>query len=154
MGVEKDPKRFEREVADVVDRWAAEGKRLQPQFIANEIIQNHEGGLARQNDDVDFLRHYTFKGVRQSVGAYISKKFGDTRADRESIAAILPGFEYVQTHYVIGSGDDAEGVPVETMSDDDIDARAQLLMRRGDSLHAHADELLRFKRLRGQNRAA
>jgi hypothetical protein len=145
---EKGPEKFEREIAEAVDRWASEGKRLTPQFITHEIIQLHEDGLARQNEHVDFLRHYTFKGLRQCVGQYISKKFGESRVDRESMATKLPGFEYIQTHYIVGSGDEEEAVPVEAMTDEDIEARVNLLRKRGKACFAHADELERFKLMR------
>jgi len=106
--------------------------------------------LARQNEHTDFFKHYAYKGHRKDVGSYIAKVYGGDDEDDSDGQHILEGFEYVQTHYVIERDGSKIGVRVENMSDDEIDARVQLLERRGAACIAHADDLKRFKNRRAK----
>lgn len=142
---------FEMEIAAKVAELDAAGKDLVPAFITHEIITAHDAGLARQNEHTDFFKHYAYKGHRQDVGAYIAKVYGDRPSDQEPDSQhVLHGFEFVQTHYVIERDGSKVAVRVEHMTDIEIDARVRLLQRRGKACIAHADELARFKNLRGQ----
>jgi hypothetical protein len=139
---------FDLEIAAHVAAWDAAGKELVPAFITHEIITKHEPGLARQNDHTDFFKHYAYKGHRKDVGSYIAKVYGDNDGGSKGAESFLPGFEHVQRHYVLKRGGEDVAVPVELMTDIEIDARVQLLKRRGRACLAHADELDRFKLLR------
>lgn len=143
--------KFEQEIAAKVAEYESAGKEIVPQFITHEIIQSHEAGLARQNDHTDFFRHFTYKGHRKEVGSYIAKRFGDNEdgGEGEQRQPVLPGFEYVQRHYIVKRGDESVAVAVDMLTDDEIDARVQLLRKRGAACQAHADELSRFKHIRG-----
>jgi len=141
-------KKFDLEIATTVAAWDVAGKELVPAFITHEIITRHEPGLARQNEHTDFFKHYAYKGHRKDVGSYIAKAFGDDDEKQKTLDSFLPGFEHVQRRYVIKRGAEDVAVLVEAMTDAEIDARVQLLKRRGRACLAHADELARFKVLR------
>lgn len=141
--------RFDVEIAAVVSAWAAAGRELTPAFITHEIVTAHEQrGLARECDDTLFFKHYTYKAVRKDVGAYIAKVYGGD-SDVEPKTPPLPGFDHIQQYYVIKRGKEDVAVPVAQMTDDEIDARIQFLKRRAGACLAHADELHRYKTLRG-----
>jgi hypothetical protein len=140
---------FETEIAVVVAQWDKAGRDLVPSFITNELVQSHKHGLARANEHTPFFEHYTYKGLRQHVGAFISKNYGDDDRDEKIDQQVLPGFDFVQRRYVITRGDEKVAVLVECMTDDELDAHVQFLRRRGQACMSHADELARFKHLRG-----
>lgn len=140
--------KFELEIATTVAQWDKAGKELVPAFITHEIITKHEAGLARTNEHTEFFRHFAYQGLRKDVGAYISKVFGDTDDERKQLEMVLPGFEHIQRRYVIKRKGEDVAVHPNDMTDDEIDAREQLLRRRGRACFAHADELSRFKALR------
>lgn len=145
MGTES---KFELEIATTVAEWDKAGKELVPAFITHEIITKHEAGLARQNEHTDFFKHYAYLGHRKDVGTYIAKVYGDTDDERKKLELVLPGFEHIQRRYVIKRNGEDVAVHPNDMTDEEIDAREQLLRRRGRACFAHADELKRFKSLR------
>lgn len=146
--------KFEIEIAAHVAAWDRAGKELVPAFITHEIITKHEPGLARTNEHTEFFKHYTYKGHRKDVGSYIAKMYGDDDDKQKTLDQFLPGFEHVQRRYVIKRGSEDVAVLVEQMTDDEIDARVQLLKRRGRACLAHADELARFKAIRASHPVA
>lgn len=140
---------FDLEIAATVAEWDKAGKELVPAFITHEIITKHEPGLARTNEHTEFFKYYAYKGHRKDVGAYIAKVFGDTDDDEQKkLELVLPGFEHIQRRYVVKRNGEDVAVHPNDLSDPEIDAREQLLRRRGRTCFAHADELKRFKALR------
>lgn len=144
--------KFDQEVANKIAQWAAAGRDIVPSFITHEIVQSHVGGLARQNEHTLFWEHHTYKSLREDVGRYITKAYG--KEDEEKKAVLLPGFEYVQQFYIVRRGDEDVAVAPAAMSDEEIDAKVQLLRRRGTACFAHADEFDRYKKMRGSSKAA
>jgi len=140
---------FELEIAATIEAWRTAGKVLVPQFITHEIITKHEPGLARTNEHTEFFKHYAYKGHRKDVGAYIAKVLTDEEDSEKHVKSLLlPGFDFVQTHYVIKRGGGDVGVPVDQMTDEECHARAEMIRRRGTACLAHADELDRYVLLR------
>ena len=103
---------FELEIATVVAAWDAAGKELVPAFITHEIVTKHEPGLARPNEHTDFFKHYTYKGHRKDVGAYIAKVYGDDDEERKKMELLLPGFEHLQRRYVVKRGEEEVAVRI------------------------------------------
>lgn len=150
------PEAFAREIALTVHKWRDANRVLVPQFITHEIITLREAsGLARTNENTEFFKYYAYKGHRQDVGSYISKEFPDAddkKPDKKQY--VMDGFEYVQRYYIVKRDGDDVAVPVDAMTDVEIDARTQLLRRRGQTCLAHADELARYKELRRKSEVA
>jgi len=145
--------KFEQEIAVLVDKWASEERELVPTFITKALIDGHIGGLARANEHTPFFEHYTHKGVRNDVGKYLAKKFGDT-AGEGGKQLVLDGFEHLQRYYIIKR--DGVEVPVlfEQITDEEFRAKAKMLRRRGAACYAHADEIERYIDLRKPAAAA
>lgn len=145
--------KFDEEIAILVAKWDDAGRELVPSFITKALIDSHIGGLARANVHTPFFEHYTYKGVRQDVGRYLSKRYGDNDKPEEKQHA-LPGFEHLQRHYIIKRGDEEVPVYFEQITDEEFRAKAKMLRRRGAACFAHADEIERFIDLRKTQSAA
>lgn len=159
--------KLQAEIATKVDGLAADGSPLKPAWIAHAICNDHKAGLAKAEDDpktkkaarqkhnVEFWMHGGYRTVRREAGTYITKKYGgEGTGTAEHRQLTLPGYEYVQTHYVVERDGDEIAVPAHELSDDEIDARISTFKAYGAAYLAHADELKRFKSLRRQSGAA
>lgn len=137
-----------REITAKVDDLAAECKSLHPAWITHDICLGHMAGLG-QGDDADFWRHAGYIAVRAEVGQYLRKYYSADKApDDDEGQRRLPGFEYVQTHYIVDRDDTEIAVPTTDLSDDEISRIAARLRATGSALFAHADDLERFQRSR------
>ena len=125
------------------------GEPLRAQWIAHEVCEEHTEGLA-ENDHADFWRHGGYKACREEVRRCIGKRVGDKPKARDNQLK-LPGFDHLQEYYLVERGGDEIGVPVDGMTDDEIDAKAHLYRQMGMGCFAHANELDRFKKWRQEN---
>jgi hypothetical protein len=144
--------KYEHEIAALVDKWADASRELVPSFLTKALIDNHVGGLARANEHTPFFEHYTYRGVRDHVGKYLLKKYGMSDEDKKQ--KTFPGFEHLQTHYMVKRGEEIVPVEVDLISDDDLYANAKMLRRRGKACYAHADEIERFIEFRRDSKSA
>lgn len=133
------------EIAAKVDALAAAGQPLNPSWITHEICNDHKTGLVG-NAHSDFWRHGGYRTARQETGAYITKKYGGGKVVSTGHKQLtLPGYDHVQTHYIVERKGDEIGVPTHDLTDDEIDARVAVFRAYGVAYFAHADELERFK---------
>ena len=138
---------YDAEIAATVTKWDKAGKALHPTWISHAICKKHKAGLVSGSKHALFWEHCTYKQCRQDTSRFITKHYGDNSGadDREDRQPVFPGFEHVQRRYVVKRDGDEVAVLAEDLTDDEIDARALLLRRRGKSCEAHAKELIRFK---------
>lgn len=144
---EQLPEVYAREIRQTVEAWDKSGKHLVPTFITHEIVKRHVAGLARANEHTPFYEHFAHKGCRSEVGRYISKTYGDEAADAKKPDTFF-GYEYIQRHYVITRDGEDIAVPIDDLTDAEIEARVEMLRKRGLACLAHADELERYRSLR------
>lgn len=138
-----------REISAKVDDLAAAAKSLHPAWITHDICIDHVVGLG-DGHDADFWRQAGYIAVRAEVGQYLRKYYSaDKTPDEEDEGQRrLPGFEYVQTHYIVERDGDELAVPTTDLSDDEIVRITARLRATGAALFAHADDLERFQRSR------
>jgi hypothetical protein len=137
--------RFEIEIAKRVSEWDKDGKDLVPSFITAAIVQSHEqDGLVRENDHTLFFLHYTYKAVRQDVGAYILKHFSIDSKKPEQVEITLHGFEYVQRRYIVKRDGQDIAIAPNLLTEKERAALLQRLRKSGKSILAHADEVERY----------
>lgn len=141
--------RVRREITAKVDDLAAASRSLHPAWITHDICIGHVVGLA-EGDDADFWRQAGYIAVRAEVGQYLRKYYSADKSpdDTEEGQRRLPGFEYVQTHYIVERDGDELAVPTTDLDDDEIARIAARLRATGGALFAHADDLERFQRSR------
>lgn len=138
-----------REITAKVDDLAAAAKALHPAWITHDICVGHLGGLG-EGDDADFWRNAGYIAVRAEVGQYLRKYYSADKSpdDDDEGQRRLPGFEYVQTHYIVERDGDELAVPTTDLNDDEIGRITARLRATGAALFAHADDLERFQRSR------
>lgn len=134
------------EIGDVLDALAAKGERWHAQWITHAICDQHAAGLV-EGDDADFWKYTGYQTVRTHVRKVISDRAGDgaDRASRQQQIA-LPGFErdHIQDYYLVNREGDDVAVPIVSLTDAEIEAKASLYRSMGRACFAHADELDRF----------
>lgn len=137
-----------REITAKVDDLAADARALHPAWITHDICVGHLVGLG-DGDDADFWRQAGYIAVRAEVGQYLRKYYSaDKSPDDEDGQRRLPGFEYVQTHYIVERDGDELAIPTTDLNDDEIARITARLRATGSALFAHADDLERFQRSR------
>lgn len=134
------------EISATIDAIIDAGEPLRAQWIAHTVCENHNEGLA-SNEHADFWRHGGYKTCRDEVRRCINRRIGDT-AEQDDKQLVFDGFEHLQRYYMVTRDGDQIGVPVEHLTDDEIDAKAALYRGYGAACYAHADELHRFKHWR------
>lgn len=133
------------EIGDHLDRLAKRGEPWVATWVASAICGDHD--VLPANEDGEFWRWNGYQNVRNLVRKQINKRAGD-KADRaHSHQLVLHGFDrdYLQDYYMVERDGKEIGVPVTTMSDDELDAKAGLHRAMGAAHYGHADELERFK---------
>lgn len=136
------------EIDAVIDAKLAAGETLHPTWIAHHICAAHEPGLG-DGEDADFWRHGGYRTCRDAVTQRI-KRVAGIQMERSATQPTLPGFEHVQTHYVVTRDGEEIGVPTDFLTDAEIDEVAARIEAMGKTCIAHARELKRLKRLRSQ----
>lgn len=129
------------EIKSILDQLTDQNKVWKATWITHEICENHKHELS---GDAEFSRFNIYENVRGEVTKTINKFAGDKPA-KEDNQLPLEGFDYVQSHYVITRDGEDVGLPVYQMEADEIDAKVSLYRKMGNTCHAHADELVRFK---------
>ena len=132
------------EIASAVDAKIAAGERLLASFITQQVCGAHLAGLA-ENDHAALWRKGGYRWVRDETRRYISKCLGTDEADAKNNQSAFPGFEHVQSHYLVQREGEDVGVPALQLTDDEIEAKAALYKSMGAACFAHAGELVRFK---------
>lgn len=130
--------------AIIQDRMAA-GDALHPAWIAQAVCAAHEPGLI-EGDDKLFWLHAGHLTVRKAVLDRVRLVAG-TSPER-SAAPTLPGFEHLQTHYIVKREGDEIAIPTSNLTDEELEGIAARIDAMAETCKAHAREVRRFKRLR------
>jgi len=136
------------EINKELDRLATEKLPWRASFIAHAICNNHADGLVEGDEEhKNFWRHCGYEKTRSAVTRCINKRAGDT-PEEDDRQFRLPGYDHVHLYYVVRRNGDDVGVPVEDLTDDEIDLKSDRYREMGRTCFSHADELQRFKRER------
>ena len=138
------------EIATECDEVNARGEKLHPTWIAHKICSNHNEGLVCGSEHSDFWEWSAHRTVRSEVGTYLRCAYG--AGSDEAVQLSLPGFEHIQTHYIVARDETEIAVSVYEITDDEI-KKIMRIMRRGiRTQSAHCDELARFMALRNSGK--
>lgn len=145
---------YERILTDEInrelDRLQAAGERWVANWVAQAIVQRHEGELA---PDAFFWRHTGYTSTREAVRRIINARAGD-KADRgaDDRQIALPGYRHLQAYYLVKRKGSDVGVPIHDMSDGELDGKAARYEAMSVACRDHADELRQFKKARRAKR--
>jgi hypothetical protein len=139
---------LKQEIADKCEAMSRAGSPLHPAWITHAICNDHAEGLSAESEHADFWRHGGHRTVRSEVGQYLRKEFGPDAESKSRSQPAFPGFDYIQSHYIVEREGDELAIPTTELTDEEIDATIARMRSTAATLYAHADELERFKSLR------
>jgi hypothetical protein len=130
------------EISSVVDGLMNQKKIIDASKVTDVICKNHSDELLYQN--ADFSRFNIYSNVRREVRSFVSKKLGTD--DEQAIAGqlTLDGFRHVQQYYAIERKGIPLVVPIEQMSDKEIEEKAAWHRKCGKAHFEHARELMQY----------
>ena len=138
------------EIENIRQRYLAQDAEVYPHWVAQEICEDHKAGFA-DNEDGEIARDCMYQMVRAWTTKVIRKERKASNGDRE----LFPGYEHLCKSYVIKRHAQWVEVPLDCMSDAEIDAYIEVLEGQAQACYRHKSELLRYKRIRaGQLKGA
>lgn len=129
------------EINAKIDELDRTGQEWSPQWIAHTVCAAHDDGLA-QNEHAEFWKYGGYKTCREETRRCINRRAGDEES--AELQMVFEGFEHLQRYYVVERKGDSVGIPVEQLSDEELQAKAALHRSFGAAHFAHADEIDRF----------
>jgi len=131
------------EIEEILNALEEERRPWNPDWITTAICGNHEHGLANNGEDIEFWQYCGQTACREAVRRCINKRAGD-RPEQDDGQLILPGWEHLQTYYLVKRNDTTIGISVFGLTDEEIREKAKEYRKMGEGCFAHAEELLRF----------
>jgi len=110
-------------------------------WIANSVMSDH--GLIAEADPDGFHHTCSFRTVREYTRRVVSRYDGSPTATPDP-QIVLPGFERLQTHYLIDRDGEQTMVRVDRLSSAERRAKAAELRAMGAGCYQHAEELDRY----------
>ena len=148
------------EINKKLDGLEAEKEPWRATWVAHAVCEDHAAGLVRPEDDAeaaehaDFWRHGGYQTCRGLVAKCIGRRAGGGLDEVKPKQESLPGFDHLQTYYMVERDGDEIGVHRDEMTDAELDGKAKFLEDMGAACLSHAKELRRFKHLRRETKAA
>ena len=137
------------EINRELNRLAAEGSEWKAGWVAHAICREHFEGLT-DNDHEKFWRHCGYRSCREEVRRCINTRIDDQPEPRSDPQMRLPGFEHLQSYYLVHRGNDDVGVAINKMTSAEICEKASRYRTMGKACYAHADELMRYLATRSE----
>ena len=140
------------EAMDLIRGQLQEKRTAPAEMIAAAIVDRRE---TPDGTDREWFVYCTYGYVRSVVRRAVRAFKG--KPEEESGQQFLPtleGFDYVQEGYMVERGDKQIVVPTNQMTDREIDEKVAFLETMADTCKAHAKELIRYKSMRRNERAA
>lgn len=128
------------EIETLVLERIEEGLVTDTAVLARNIMDAHPD---LRGQDAEFYELCAWRHVRVSIRMVLRdhKLIG-----REpSAQLLLPGFDHLQKAYAIGQEEEPKIVPIDKMSKEDLEAKAEELRQMAFGCLEHADELDRYR---------
>lgn len=116
-------------------------QKLSPAWITQSVL----------NDHPEPCSHFHLCCTRMAIRKEVTQRINKVEGSMPHPQLKLEGFAHLQEYYVIDSADEEdskEGVPVDLMSDEQLDRKADAYDAMGVACHEHAAEIRRYKELR------
>lgn len=131
-------------VREYIDEKLARGEVVVVDWLTHEIIGGRPG---IEEDDTEFYRVCAFVHIKDVVKRCV-RKFDTKPITDEQL--VLDGFEHLQVAYTVPRNGRIELVPVDQLSDVELEARAAEYEAMAKGCRAHARELRTFAASRQQ----
>lgn len=137
----ENEKSLYQEVRELVASRVSAGVIVRVEWLTTEIIAGKD---RVEGDDLPFYTVCAYKHVTDVVKRCIGKYEPKATPTEDP----LPGFEHMQKAYPVERDGDRVLVPVDQLSDAEIEARADEYMTMAKGCIAHAKELRAFRQMR------
>lgn len=137
-----------REVREYIADKISQGHIVSVDWLTHDIVRNKsdiEGG------DVEFYRVCAFTHVRDVVKRCVGKYDAKPKSDAQ---LTLDGFEHLQVAYSVERSGQVVLVPVDQLSDEEIELRAAEYDKMARGCIGHAEELRAYRITRASQQAA
>lgn len=131
------------EVRKIIADKVAGGEVIVVDWLTHEIIAGKAG---IEGPDTEFYRVCAFTHVKDVVKRCVGKYDAKPDSDRQ---LVLTGFEHLQVAYTVMRQGDIVLVPVDQLTDEEIENRAKEYDLMAEGCRAHALELRSYRRERG-----
>lgn len=128
------------EVCKIIDDTVDKGQQTQASWIATSVITKHP---EITGNDSDFYTLCAREHVRDTVRSAL-RRYKPQAGDSDP-NLVLPGFKRLLKAYPIEREGDQVIVPIDQLSDPELDAKINELRAMGEGCFEHADELTRYK---------
>ena len=135
--------KLKAEINAVLDHLQSNNLDMIPQFVANQIINEHVDTLP-DDESRDFWLHCGYSKTREMVTRCINRRLDNDGSSESSQQHVLPGFDHLQNYYVVTREGYDTGLPIERISDAELKAKAKLYRSNGLANLAHSEEILRY----------
>src|SRR5258706_8643914 len=136
-----------QEINSEIDDRLASGQAINVSWLIQSILAIHP-----EDDLSDFSKCARFEFVNDEVGRCV-RRFKEPEPE-ELAQLTLPGFKKLQKAYRLTRNDEAIIVPIEAMSDDELEAKAIEHDEASRGHRTHARELRRYIKARRRLAAA
>lgn len=137
-----------REIREAIDARIASGEVITRDSLTHDIVR---GKSKIEGEDIEFYRVCAFKFVADLVRKCIGKFDARPETDPQ---LVLDGFEHLQKAYTVQRGGQTVLVPIDQLTDIEIELRAQDYEKMAKGCLAHSRELRSYKRNRTTGEAA
>ena len=137
------------EIAAEIEFLRERRRPILPDWITQNVCSRHQAALesAESEEDAAFWRFTGYAFTRDLVRRVINETMGPNSGG-DAKQRVLPGFEHLQEYYLVKREGDQVGVPIEEMTDAEIDAKMEEHDKMGSAHFAHRDELATYKEQR------
>lgn len=140
---------LDAEIRSVIADKIKAGAVLEPRWLAHAVVSNHP---LPEFPDSEWYRKRAYGDVREAVRRVSNEMKLAVEGPSDQLS--LPGFTLVQCAYSVMRKGEQVIVPVQQLSDEEIDGKIAELERMASGCKQHAAELLRFKAERKRMPAA
>lgn len=131
------------EVRKFIADKIANGETVVVEWLTHEIVASKPD---IEGSDTEFYRVCAFTHVKDVVKRCVGKYDAKPVTDQQ---LTLDGFEHLQVAYTVERNKQIVLVPVDQLTDEEIEARAREYEQMAISCRAHARELRSYKSARG-----
>lgn len=136
-----------REVREYIARKIEDGIVVNVDWLAHEIVANKN---RISGEDLEFYTVCAFDKVRDIVKRCVGKYDAKPTTDAQ---LVLDGFEHLQVAYTVERSGQVVLVPVNQLTDEEIEHRAAEYEKMAVGCRAHARELREYRRARASRAA-
>jgi hypothetical protein len=136
---------LENEIAALVDAEIGAGKPIAATWLTHAVVASH-GEIP--DDGSGYHELCTYAHTRDSVRRVLRRY--EVKEEGPDPQVALPGFERLQTAYLVTRDKEQVIVPIDQLTDVEIDAKCTELDAMAKGCLQHADELRRYKAARAE----